>query len=331
MTNHSKNLPKTDVLSGIQPTGNLHLGNLFGAITNWVDLQKSYKCAFCVVDYHALTTVPDAQELKANTESIVIDLLACGIDPNRSILFVQSDVPEHLELYWIFASLTRYGELARMTQFKEKGGNRETVGLGVLNYPVLQAADILLYGASKVPVGEDQLQHLELTREILRRFNKTHGFLFEEVKALTTKVPRILDLKNPSAKMSKSHPEGAVFIDDEEGVVIKKVKKAVTDTGDDQQEMSPSIENLMGLLHACNQDQYNLMLDAYNSQNLRYGDLKVSLGNELCEYLKPIRESKNEWLQKKEEVREILFEGAKKASSIARPRVEIARKLVGLG
>ncbi len=128
MTNYSKNLPRADVLSGIQPTGNLHLGNLFGAITNWVDLQKSYKCAFCVVDYHALTTVPDAQELKANTESIVIDLLACGIDPNRSILFVQSDVPEHLELYWIFASLTRYGELARMTQFKEKGGNRETVG-----------------------------------------------------------------------------------------------------------------------------------------------------------------------------------------------------------
>ena len=328
--NHSKDLLKTDVLSGIQPTGNLHLGNLFGAITNWVKLQDEYKCAFCIVDYHALTSVPISSNLKQNTRSIVIDLLACGIDPKKSILFVQSDVPQHIELYWIFACLTRYGELSRMTQFKEKGGNKETVGLGVLSYPVLQAADILLYGASKVPVGEDQLQHLELTREILRRFNKTYGFLFEEVSALTTKVPRILDLKNPLSKMSKSHPSGAVFIDDSEDVIRKKIKKAVTDMGSDDEKMSPSIENLLGLLQACNQDEYVSMLKAYKDQELRYGDLKVSLGNELCEYLKPIREAKKDWLNREKDIDEILFEGAKKASLIAGPRVKLARKMVGL-
>ena len=330
MKDYSKDLLKTDVLSGIQPTGNLHLGNLFGAITNWVKLQDEYKCAFCIVDYHALTSVPDPARLKENTRSIVTDLLACGINPNKSILFIQSDVPEHIELYWMFACLTRYGELSRMTQFKEKGGNKETVGLGVLSYPVLQAADILLYGASKVPVGEDQLQHLELTREILRRFNKTYGFLFEEVNALTTRVPRILDLKDPLSKMSKSHPEGAVFIDDSEDVIKKKIKKAVTDMGSDNDGMSPSVENLLGLLEACNENEYKSMFEAYESKELRYGDLKVSLGKELCSYLKPIREAKEEWVQKPKDIDEILFEGAKKASLIAGPRVKIARKLVGL-
>ena len=223
-----KNRTMEIVFSGIQPSGELHLGNYLGAVRSWVELQASYRCYYCIVDYHASTQPYDAAEMPARVREMAIDLLACGIDPERATLFVQSDVPEHTELAWVLASVTPFGELERMTQFKDKSEHHpENVNPGLFMYPVLQAADILLYGATRVPVGEDQRQHLELAREIVRRFNARFGDTFAEPQPLFSTTPKVLGLDG-QAKMSKSLGN-TVSLRESDDAIWQKLRTAATD------------------------------------------------------------------------------------------------------
>src|SRR5580692_1183885 len=216
------------VFSGMQPTGEMHLGNYLGAVRSWVDLQDTHRCFYCIVDYHAITQPYEPAELARRTREMAIDVIACGVDPERATLFVQSAVPEHTELAWILASVTPFGELGRMTQFKDKAEHQpDNVNAGIFTYPVLQAADILLYGATRVPVGEDQRQHLELAREIVRRFNARFGETFVEPQPLFSTTPKILGLDG-QAKMSKSLGN-TIALADPEKVVWDKLRAAATD------------------------------------------------------------------------------------------------------
>ncbi|OGZ02674.1 MAG: tryptophan--tRNA ligase, partial [Candidatus Liptonbacteria bacterium RIFCSPLOWO2_12_FULL_60_15] len=209
-------MAKPVLISGIQPTGSLHIGNYLGALKNFVELQGSgaYECYFFIADYHSLTEPFTKEEKERRVLGLAATFLAAGLDPKRSTLFIQSHVPASTELAWILSALTPFGELRRMTQFKEKGGEKDSANVGLFTYPVLMAADILLYDAKTVPVGEDQLQHLELARTLARKFNAKFGKVFIEPKALMTDVPRLMSLKDPQKKMSKSDPAGCLFLDD---------------------------------------------------------------------------------------------------------------------
>jgi len=257
-------MAKPVLISGIQPTGSLHIGNYLGALKNFVELQGSgaYECYFFIADYHSLTE-PFTPGLRSRSDSFggvgkeekerqVLDLaatfLAAGLGPKKSTLFIQSSVPASTELAWILSALTPFGELRRMTQFKEKGGEKESANVGLFTYPVLMAADILLYDAKVVPVGEDQLQHLELARTLARKFKAKFGKVFIEPKALMTDVPRLMSLKDPKKKMSKSDPAGCLFLDDAPEAIRKKVMGAVTDSGGAvayDQKQRPGISNLV--------------------------------------------------------------------------------------
>jgi len=219
------------LFSGIQPTGLLHIGNYFGAIKNWVDLQKKYPCLFCIVDYHSITIPYQTKQMSKQVLDLAMDLMACGIDPKKSILFIQSHVPAHTELAWILSTVTSIGDLNRMTQFKEKSKEHSgNINAGLFNYPVLMAADILIYKAQVVPVGEDQAQHLELTREITRKFNKRFGKTFPEPKPYLTSGARIMSLTNDKKKMSKSHGlESYIALSDSLKTIEKKLATAMTD------------------------------------------------------------------------------------------------------
>ncbi|MDP3947578.1 MAG: tryptophan--tRNA ligase [bacterium] len=243
-------MSKPVLISGIQPTGSLHIGNYLGALKHFVELQNSgtYECYFFIADYHSLTEAFTKEEKERQVLDLTATFLAAGLDPKRSTLFIQSHVPASTELAWILSTLTPLGELRRMTQFKEKGGEQEQANVGLFTYPVLMAADILLYDAKVVPVGEDQLQHLELARTLARKFNAKFGETFVEPKALMTSVPRLMGLKNPEKKMSKSDPTGCLFLDDAPEAIRKKVMGAVTDSGgavayDPKQR--PGISNLV--------------------------------------------------------------------------------------
>jgi tryptophanyl-tRNA synthetase len=279
------------VLSGIQPTSEMHFGNYFGAVKNWVELQKKYECMYGVVDYHAMSMPYDPEELRKNTSNMVIDLLACGIDPEKSILFIQSLVPEHTELCWILSCFCSYGELQRMTQFKDKSESDKIqekgniVSVGLFTYPVLQAADILIYKAEYVPVGKDQEQHLELSRNIANRFNNKHGDYFHEPKALFTEIPKLLSLADPSKKMSKSlGDQHVVRLFEDEASIRKKIKSAVTDVGPKTDTMSPGVANLFELLKASDKmDDYNSLMNDYNAGTLKYSQLKEKVASSLVE------------------------------------------------
>ncbi len=321
------------IFSGIQPTGVLHLGNYFGAIKQWVELQEGNECIYCIVDYHALTNeemVP--AEMRRAKESLAMDLLACGIDPEKSILFVQSDVPEHTELCWILGCVTSFGDLTRMTQFKQKAREQEFVNAGLFYYPVLQAADILLYLADHVPVGEDQLQHLELSRRIARRFNHRFGELFPEPQPILSKGARIMSLADPTRKMSKSYgPEHYIGLMEDEKSIYKKIRAAVTDMGlQPGQEMSPGVANLFLLLELVAPAE---LVEDFRAQHragtLLYKELKEALYRHLMEFLAPIRDRRRE-LEEKGEIKEILAAGAERARRIAREVIREARERVGL-
>lgn len=331
------------VFSGIQPSGELHLGNYFGAILNWVELQEEYDCFYCVVDYHAVTdlmgrdaSIADLapeESLSARTLRMAGDLLACGIDPERSILFVQSHVPEHTELAWVFSCVASYGDLTRMTQFKDKADRSSYVNVGLFSYPVLQAADILLYRASRVPVGEDQVQHLELARRIGRRFNSIVGEdYFPEVEPLLTEGKRIMSLADPGQKMSKSlGPKHYVGLMEEPDSVWKKIRSAVTDTGlEPGEEMSPGVENLFGLLRLSAPEE---LVDDFYQQHvagkLRYGDLKAAVRDHLTERLRPVQERRAALSDG--HIREILAAGRDRARKLARRTMQEVRAYVGVG
>jgi tryptophanyl-tRNA synthetase len=324
----------TRVFSGIQPTGSLHLGNYLGAIKNWVALQDrpGHECLYCVVDYHAITIEYEPAAFADRTVEMARDLLACGLDPERSILFAQSQVPEHTELAWIFqATSTSYGELQRMTQFKAKSGQHDFVTAGLFTYPVLQAADILLYDASRVPVGEDQVQHLELAREIGRRFNLRFGETFPEVQPLLTRAPRILSLRDPEQKMSKSAGEGHYLsLDGTEKEIRDMVKRAVTDVGPQPEgRMSPGVANLFTILKELGEDETWASLSAdYEAGRLRYVDLKGAVSDAVWTAAAGIQARKA--ALPPDAVRDILRAGGERARPMARTKIAEVRKRVGL-
>jgi len=286
-----------NILSAIQPTGDLHLGNYFGAVKNWVTLQDSYACTYGVVDYHSITMPYRADQLRENTWKMVFYLLACGVKPEN--VFIQSLVPEHLELAWILSSVTAYGELTRMTQFKDKMGQLQEkdkdafISHGLFAYPVLQAADILMYHADFVPVGKDQEQHLELSRNIAHRFNHQFGKVyFRTPEPLFTETPKILSPADPSRKMSKSLGEKHyINLFGEPERIRKQIRSAVTDTGESPAgTMSPGVQNLFGLLRACQATAtHDTLLESHQAGSLRYSDLKEAVADAIVDLTTPFR------------------------------------------
>jgi tryptophanyl-tRNA synthetase len=311
------------VFSGIQPSGELHLGNYIGAIRRFVQAQDVDDCIFCIVDLHAITLfVPE--DLATKTLDLAAVYLAAGIDPERSILFVQSHVPEHPELAWILNCFTAVGELRRMTAFKEKAGRgREGfVGAGLFDYPVLMAADILLYGTDRVPVGDDQRQHLELARDVATRFNQRFGDLFVVPEADIPPAEggaRIMDLQNPTAKMSKSaeSPLGTVKINDSPDAIARKVKSAVTDSGREivMRPDKPALSNLLTIFAIASGRSIQDLETAYQGKG--YGDFKSDLADVLVAFLAPVRERYETLAADPAQTARVLAEGAEKAQAIA--------------
>jgi tryptophanyl-tRNA synthetase len=326
------------VFSGIQPTSVMHIGNYFGAVQNWVKLQDSYECIYSVVDLHAMTIPYQPEQLFRNTREMLIDLLACGVDPERSIVFIQSMVPEHMELAWVFNCVTSYGELTRMTQFKDKtdqlraGDKDALISAGLFNYPILQAADILVYKAEFVPVGKDQEQHLELSRNIAERFNFQYGEYFVPPQPLFTDLPKLLSLADPTKKMSKSlGPKHFIALFEEEDVVRKKVMSAVTDSGQAAEGMSPGVANLIEILKACGKlEAMAHFTEQYNLGGLRYKDLKESVADALVELISGFREKRKEILSNKDQVKRLENEMAEKARAIAFQVMREVRERTGM-
>jgi tryptophanyl-tRNA synthetase len=320
------------VLSGVQPSGDLHLGNYLGAFRNWVADQHEYDALFCVVDLHALTSEYDPAVLAAKTLETARSLLAVGLDPAVCTLFVQSHVPEHPRLTWLLECTATFGELRRMTQFKDKGGEQEAVRAGLFTYPVLMAADILLYDAERVPVGEDQRQHLELTRDLAARFNNRYGEIFVVPEPAVPKVgARVMDLQEPTRKMSKSvsSPLGTVLVLDSPEEIDRKVRKAVTDTETEVRYdpvAKPGVSNLLELLAAgAGGDPAELA-----TRYVNYGQLKADVAEALAEMLRPVRERLADLQSEGGYVESVLAEGAAKARTIAGPTLDRAMCGVGL-
>jgi tryptophanyl-tRNA synthetase len=325
------------VLSGIQPTADsFHLGNYLGAIRQWVALQETHDAFYCVVDLHAITVEPpDPDVLRRRTLVSAAQLLAAGLDPDRCTLFVQSHVPEHTQLEWVLGCLTGYGEAARMTQFKDKsarqGSDRVTVGL--FTYPVLQAADILIYQADQVPVGEDQRQHLELTRDLAQRFNSRYGTTFVLPEPYIVRgTAKILDLQDPAAKMSKSlsSPNGLVDLLDEPDVSARKVRSAVTDSGRDvvyDPESKAGVSNLLTILSALTARPMPELEDAYRGKG--YGDLKRDVADAIVGLSGPFRERTRAWLDDRAGLDKVLARGAEHAREVAAATLEDAYRRVG--
>jgi tryptophanyl-tRNA synthetase len=320
------------VLSGVQPSGDLHLGNYLGAFRNWVADQHEFDAFFCVVDLHALTLDYDPALLAPRTLETAGSLLAVGLDPSACTLFVQSHVPEHPRLTWLLECTATYGELRRMTQFKDKGGEQETVRAGLLTYPVLMAADILLYEADRVPVGDDQRQHLELTRDVAARFNHRYGDTFVVPEAAVPKVAaRVMDLQEPTRKMSKSvsSPLGTVLVLDSPEEIDRKVRKAVTDTETEVRYdpvHKPGVSNLLELLAASTGGDPAELASGYAN----YGSLKVDVAEALTELLRPVRERFIELHAQRGYVESVLADGAAKARAVAGPTLDRAMRAVGL-
>ena len=321
------------VFSGIQPTGTLHIGNYLGAIRNWVTLQEQFRCFYCIVDYHSLTAdTVDAAGLPQKVFDAAVDLLACGIDPARSVLFVQSDVPEHTELCWILNTVTPMGELERMTQYKDKAQRQaENINVGLFDYPVLQAADVALYKATHVPVGQDQLQHLELAREIVRRVNGKFGDTFPEPQALLSVAPKILGLDG-SAKMSKS-VGNTVNLRETPDEIWAKLRVAVTDPARVRRTDpgNPDICNIYSLEKLlCGPDVIERVNRECRTAAIGCIDCKKLLLAGMVEALRPIRERAAEWLQHPDDVRDLLKEGARRAREVAQATMEEVRRKVGV-
>ena len=326
-------MSKPILFSGIQPTGNLHIGNYLGAVKNWVTLQNSgeYDCFFSVVDYHSLTGNMTAEERRGQITRTVIELLAAGIDPEKSTLFVQSHVPEHTELAWIFNSLTPMAELERMTQYKDKSTQQaKNINAGLFTYPVLQVADVLLYHGTHVPVGEDQVQHIELVRDVARWFNNRYGNYFPETEVLLTHIPRVKSLLEPTKKMSKSKGQGHVIeLADEPESIANKLKKAVT--ASEGEEGSPGVANLLLLLKEFGSaGDYTKFSAAEKEGSIRYGDLKQVLAESIATYFADFRKKRAALLQDNTTVTAIMESGAKKAGDVAKETMDRVRKMVGV-
>lgn len=323
---------KKRVFSGIQPTGQIHLGNYLGAIKHWVEMQDEYENLFCVVNSHAITLPIEPKFLKSQSYELVKLLLACGISPKRSGLFIQSEVDEHPALAWLLDCQVSMGEMQRMTQFKDKSlKNPKSVNVGLFNYPILMASDILLYQSDLVPVGEDQKQHLELTRNVAEKFNRDFGNCFKVPEPLIAKVgARVMGLDDPKVKMSKSHQGAnhAIFLLDEPDIIVKKIKKAATDSMgviafDEKRE---GIFNLLNIYMLLSDESPENIEERF--KNKGYGDFKKELAEVMIQALKPIQERYKEISD--DEVKAILNHGVEKARPLARATYQKAKELMGL-
>ncbi len=319
------------VFSGIQPTGNVHIGNYLGAIRNWVALQDKYDSLFCIVDFHAITLAYDPNQIYDRILDVAATNLAVGLNPEKVTLFVQSSVPEHTELTWYLTCLTSLGSLERMTQFKDKSARQKgNIFAGLMNYPVLQTADIILYKADLVPVGDDQIQHLELAREITRRFNTTFGEIFPEPQPLLTSGARVMALNDPTSKMSKSIEGSCISLDEKPESIRKKIRRAVTDPGPQGGEMGPGVKNLFLLLEAFTEpDVYRQFKTDYANEQLRYSDLKHTIGEGIVEHLTPIRERRAELLAKPDYLKDVLMAGGDRARIEAQETLKQVREVMG--
>jgi len=327
---------KEIVVSGIRSTGFLHLGNYFGAIHNYVKMQEDYNCYFFVADYHSLTTHPDPKDLKENVYRVVAENIACGIDPEKAALYAQSDVPEIPELYLILNMLAYKGELEKVPTFKDKVRlSPNNVNAGLLTYPVLMAADILIHRAAKVPVGKDQEQHLEMARNFAVRFNSRYGDFFPEpnVFRFNQNTVKIMSLDG-EGKMSKSENTNAtIFLSDDDDTIRKKIMKAKTDAGPTapDSEMPEYIQNLFLLMHMVSKPEVtDTFRSAFNNCHIRYGDMKKQLAEDMAAFVKPIREKAAELQKDEAQIKRILRNGADKARASAAETIAGARKLIGI-
>lgn len=324
------------VVSGIRPTGNLHLGNYFGALRNFIQMQNEHNCYFFIADYHSLTTHPTPQDLHGNVKQVLVEYLAAGLDPEKATLYVQSDVPETAELY-LFLNMNAYmGELERCTSFKDKIRQQpQNVNAGLLTYPTLMAADIIIHRATKVPVGKDQEQHLEMTRQFSNRFNRMYNVeYFPEPQAFNfgqnlVKIPGL----NGTGKMGKSEGEGnAIFLADEPEAIRKKVMKAVTDGGPTvpNQEKPEVIQNIFQLMSVVSsKDTYDYFNDTYNTCQIRYGDMKKQLAVDMIQFTEPFREKIKELLSDEVYISKVARMGKEKAHESAAKTIREVREIIG--
>ncbi|MGY1753187.1 tryptophan--tRNA ligase [Blastococcus sp. SYSU D01042] len=328
-------VPLPRVFSGIQPSaGSFQLGNYLGALRQWVALQETTDAFYCVVDLHAITVPQDPEELRRNTLTSAAQLLALGVDPARSTVFVQSHAPEHLQLAWVLECLTGFGEASRMTQFKDKSQREGATGttVGLFTYPVLMAADILLYQADQVPVGEDQRQHIELTRDLAGRFNGRFGDTFRVPEGfIPAGGARVMDLQTPEKKMSKSlPPAGCVYLLDDPKATAKKIRSAVTDTGREvvaDPVAKPGVTNLLTIHSALSGRTVPELEEQFAGRG--YGDLKKELAEVVTDFVTPVRERTTELLDDRAELERILADGAARAREVARETVAEVYERVG--
>ncbi|WP_394909551.1 tryptophan--tRNA ligase [uncultured Helicobacter sp.] len=327
-------MAKKRIFSGIQPTGNIHLGNYLGAVKNWVDSQEDYENIFCVVNSHAITIKQDPKELHQKTYELAAILLACGIDTQKSHLFIQSQIDEHAALAWILDCNIPMGDMSRMTQFKDKSAkNPKNINVGLFNYPALMAADILLYQVDGVPVGEDQKQHLELTRDVAMRFNRDYGECFKIPEAIIPKVgARIMGLDNPESKMSKSNSGAnhAIFLLDSPEAIMSKFKKATTDSQNTIvfDPTRPGIYNLLSIYEIFTHKSPQSIEQEFMGKG--YGQLKTAIAEVVIESLRPIREKYERLMNDTAYIRQILEQGADNVRPIATKTYQKVKELVGL-
>jgi tryptophanyl-tRNA synthetase len=328
---------KPNLLSGMQPSASsLHLGNYLGALVNWVNMQENFNAYYVIVDLHAITVPQDPAELRTNTRRTAAQYIAAGIDPAKSALFVQSHVPAHAELAWVLNCITGFGEASRMTQFKDKSqkAGSDSASVGLFTYPILQAADILLYQPKAVPVGEDQRQHLELTRDLAERFNSRFGKTFTIPEAhIMKETAKIYDLQNPTAKMSKSaaDPKGLVNIMDEDTTISKKIKSAVTDTEGSIKldwENKPGVSNLLSIHSSLSGESILSLEERFNGAG--YGVLKAEVAEVVISSIGPIRDRANELMRDQAELDRLLARGAEKAKVVANQTLAAVYERVGL-
>ncbi len=321
------------IVSGIKPSGKLHLGNYLGVIKNLLSLQnsKKYNCFYFIADYHSLTTKFDPKEKKEEIFEMAVDLLALGIDPKKAVFFIQSHILEHANLAWIFNNLISVRRLEGMIEYKEKISEGQNPNAGLLDYPVLMTADILIYNAHFVPVGEDQLQHLELARDIARTFNNQFGKFFNEPRAILTKIPRVMSLNNPLKKMSKTLPNGCLYLSDSPQIIRQKIKIAITDSENTigyDPEKRPGISNLILIYSELSGLDINKVIQKY--QNKGYFEFKNSLSDLIIEKLKPFYQKRKEVYKNKKLVFKILEKGKRKAEIVAKKNLQLIHKKIGL-
>lgn len=325
-------MSKKRTFSGVKPSNEIHLGNYFGAIKNWVEMQDEFECIFSIVDFHALTVYQKPEDIRKNIFNIAKTYLALGIDPKKSLIFQQSDVKEHAELCWILNTIAKVGEMERMTQYKDKAKEHpENINVGLFDYPVLMAADIFLYDTQSVPVGDDQKQHVELARDLAIRFNSLYGETFVVPEPVIKKEGRrIMGLDNPLKKMSKTAPSALNYISlvDDPEVAKKKIMKAVTDSGSEIKytEDKPALCNLLTIYSQLSGDLISNIVEKYTGKG--YGDFKKDLAELVANFLVDFQEKFNNISD--EEVKELLVKGAKKARKIAAKKMEEVKQKIGI-